>query len=328
MRLQVNTSISEFERNVLEKLFGHEAVEVLWSIDSRSARILGVREARGPMVVKMPGWRTLEVLSPDERLAGANTMNRATTAFHTRLMDLGVTLPNFYQMSEVNGFPVHLSSDHGEDCAQIVRRDQGQLQGILEKIVRNLNGVFERGNAQIGIDARLSNFALSQDGEIIYIDIFPPLIYFEGQYFVHFPNPTVLEEVSIEIDRKFKPLGILRRLRFDLLAVNPAWHECFFQTLDMVENIHLRANLKVRFQNLPDQLVGQMSRQERHDLLKSLPFGDVDSCREIAAQLIPMGELRDPVMNQVFAATSFVGVSNAERLARWERFQQIIDPFL
>lgn len=322
------TTISDFERHVLEQLFGHQAVEVLWIVNSRSARIVGVREARGPWVVKMPGWHTLEVLSDQGRHAGAVTMNQATTAFHARLTELGVHLPNFYHMQEIAGFPVHLSSDHGEDCAAIVRRDHEELASIVRKIVKNLNGVFEHGQSNVGIDARLSNFALAQDGEIIYIDIFPPLVYHDDRYFVHFPNPTNPEEVATEIERKFKPFGILRRLRFDLLAVNPDWGDAFFQALDEVDNLALRQELKARFQSLPDQLVRQMDRQQRVELLEGLPFGDVDAYREIAAQLIPVSEVRGPVMTQVFAATSFVGVPDSERRARWERFLQIIDPFL
>lgn len=322
------TTVSEFERTVLEQLFGHPAIEVTWTVNSRSARIIGVREARGPWVVKMPGWRTLEILSPDERQAGSVTMNQATAAFHERLTKLGVKLPNFYEIKEVSGFPVHLSSDHGEDCAQIVRRSPGELARIIRWIIRNLNGVFEHGNDQLGIDARLSNFALAQNDEVIYIDIFPPLIYYDDRYFVHFPNPTDPQEVQTEIERKFKPFGILRRLRFDLLAVNPTWSDIFFEALDEVNNPNLRQELKSRFRSLPDQRVGQMDRQQRADLLEGLPFGDVDAYREIAAQLIPMSEVRDPVMAQVFAATSFVGVSDSERRARWERFLQIIDPFL
>jgi len=324
----VNSVVSEFEMNVLEKLFGHLSVEVLWRIDARSATILGVREAGGPWVVKMPGWRILEVLSPDQRLASAVTMNRATVAFREQLTNLGVALPNLYHMQEVNGFPVHLSSDHGEDCAQIVRRDRAQLSSILTKIVSSLNGVFERGNCQIGIDARLSNYALSPDGQIVYIDIFPPLVNFEGRYFVHFPNPTTPEEVGVEINRKFKPFGILRRLRFELLSVNPTWHGSFFLALDAVDNFHLREDLKQGFQNLPDQRVGQMSKQERLDLLNGLPFGDVDSYREIAAQVIPLDQVREQIMVQMFDATSFVGFSDIERRAKWERFLHIIDPFL
>lgn len=314
--------------NVLGQLFGHRSIEVLWRIDARSATILGVREAGGPWVVKMPGWRILEVLSPDKRLASAVAMNRATAAFREQLTKLGVTLPNFYHMQEVNGFPVHLSSDHGEDCAQMVRRDNSQLKTILTKIVSSLGGVFERGHDQIGIDARLSNYALSPDGQIVYIDIFPPLVYFEGQYFVHFPNPTTPEEVIVEINRKFKPFGILRRLRFELLSVNPTWHDSFFQALDAVDDFGLRADLQQRFQNLPDQRVGQMSKRERLDLLWNLSFGDVDSYREIAAQVIPLDQVREQVMVQMFDATSFVGFSDIERRAKWERFLHIIDPFL
>lgn len=322
------TTISDFERHVLEQLFGHQAVEVLWIVNSRSARIVGVREARGPWVVKMPGWQTLEILSEVDRQAGSATMNQATAEFHSRLAALGVRLPDFYQIQEIFSFPVHLSSDHGEDCAAVVRRTHEELASITRKIVRSLNGVFEHGQNKVGVDARLSNFALAQDGEIIYIDIFPPLVYHDDQYFVHFPNPTDQEEVDTEIERKFKPFGILRRLRFDLLAINPNWSGIFFEALDEVDSLILRQELKDRFQSLPDQRVRQMDKQQRIDLLNGLPFGDVDTYREIAAQLIPVSEVRGQVMAQVFAATSFVGVSDAERRARWEKFLQIIDPFL
>lgn len=323
------TNITDFERSVLEDLFGHGAIEVLWNQDSRSARILGVREARGPWVVKMPGWGTLAVLNQEERSAQVSLMNRATMAFHSRLTKLGVTLPRHYEIKELRGFPIHLSSDHGEDCARIVQRSPSELSSTIEKIVRIITGVFASGDRQVGIDARLSNFSLSENGEAaVYIDIFPPLINFDGQYLVHFPNPTAPEEVAIEIERKFTPFGILRRLRFDLLAVNPAWGEQFSDALRAVDDQPLRSELNDRFGALPDQRVLQMSEMERRRLLNRLPPGDADTRREIAARVIPVGALRSEVMLQVFAATSFVGVSENERHARLERFGAIIDPFL
>ncbi len=322
------TNISDFERGVLKHLFRRQAVEVVWRINSRSASILGIRAARGPWVIKMPGWRVLEVLPPDQRAAGAVMMNEVTLALQARLGELGVRLPDYYRTMEISGFPVHQSSDHGEDCAQIVRRSPEELPGILRQIIQGLNGVFERGEEKVGIEARLSNFALSAEGKVIYIDIFPPLIHHNGQYFVHFPNPSDPEEVETEIGRKFRPFGILRRMRCDLLATNPIWDEPFFQALDEVNNPVLREDLKVRFRNLPDQRVEHLSTVELEELLEGLPFGDVDTRREIAAKVIPMSDTRDQVMAQVFASTSFVGVSDNERQARLERFLQIIKPFM
>ncbi|MCX6779777.1 MAG: hypothetical protein NT034_01200 [Candidatus Magasanikbacteria bacterium] len=328
-RYTMTAFISEFERGVLSSLLGHKRTQVLWRINSRQACILGIREAgRRHWVVKMPGWRILEALTPEERAANTVMMNRLTVELQTRLSELGLKLPDCYRVMEINGFPVHQSSDHGEDCEQIVRRSPAELTNILHQIICGLNGVFERGEGKVGVEARLSNFALSKEGKVVYIDLFPPLIYYDGHYVVHFPNPTTKAEIEIEIERKFRPFGILRRMRCDLLAINPAWDEPFFQALNEVKNPILRDELKERFRNLPDQCVGHLSASRLEGLIRSLPSGDADTRREIAARVLPVNKVRDQTMHQVFDNTSHVGLSNKERQARQEKFLRIIRPYM
>lgn len=310
---------------ILGTIFG-TGLEMKWEKDSRCTAIYGIECSGRKWVVKIPGRGSVWTLSQEQFLEQGDFINEATEAFLQRLRALGVPLPDPYTTMLVQGIPVHFMPDEGEDCYDILRRAPDRIEEILRGILEAIMGVLLGADRQVGLDARLSNFALP-GGKVRCIDVFPPLLVFQGVTLVHYPNPTDPAEVAREVERKFTPFGMLRRLRFDLMAVRPEWGDTFIRLLREMGEPQL-AQLVDGFKGLPDRQIVELAGTQRRILLDKLEPADADSRREIAARLLPTDGSRDRLMREVFAATSFVGSTEEERKRRLGSYSELISSFL
>ncbi len=314
----------------LLKLFGAALSEprVRWRRSSRYAEIIGVECGNDQWVIKLPSQGVFQHLPDAERSQAVEHINGVTEFFRDELARHDVPLPSVYGIYSVNVCPVHLVSDEGEDCMSFVQRCPERVRSVLPAIVGAISKLLVEGQRCVGIDARLSNFATRDGDLVVYIDIFPPLVLHEGKYWVHYPNPSDAAIVAAEVERKFTPLGVLRRLRFDLMAVDPDWEAPFAHSLDRLPD-SLRCFVRSALESLPDSRVLSLDARQRLALLEGTT--DVDTLRELAIRLIPYpaGAIRQRIMEAVFDNTSQAAAADAKtREERLQKFLELMRPFL
>ena len=124
-------------------------------------------------------------------------------------------------------------------------------------------------------------------------------------------------------------MGILRRLRFDLLWMDRSNEKLFFTALDRLDE-PIRTEVLDAFDQLPDKPVLQLDSEGIRRLLETVAPTEVDTLREIAAKVIPLkGSDRNTIMTEIFNTTSMaITTSPDEHNLRHSRFQQLISSYL
>ncbi|MFY9484650.1 MAG: hypothetical protein WAP74_03465 [Patescibacteria group bacterium] len=259
-------------------------------------------------------------------------MCTVTEKFRTTLADVGVPVPELYEFHQVsNGESPdvwHIVSYAGEDLlAQLINHPH-RAQEMVTHVLAAIEGVLSQTNRTLGLDPRLSNFGDT------YFDLFPPLIVLSGMPYVHYPNPTDPKLIERELERKFTPEGIVRRLRFELMVHNPQWDRLISATVSRIYCEPLRSRLTDYLSQLPDNRVDPETkdRSQIGELIhRCIAVDDIDSLREIAAKIIPVSNGRHVTMNDVFHLTShFHSSSNypASRAQRLEMFLTMMETYL
>lgn len=234
--------------------------------------------------------------------------------FRSELQRLGVSLAEPYTFSEENGKAIQTSPYAGFDLENIIQK--GEItDAMLENLILAIKGVLLQKDLQAGIDARLSNFCLGEDGIVRYVDTFPPLVEYQGEYIVHFPNPTDPKIIQQELKRKFDPLGIIRRLRFSILEQDMGISDS--QILFAIQKVmgqEFADKVNVFFQTFPDHM-------EISDAFTQLSLDDPDGIRELAIKLMPSkGKERNEFLKEIFELSShfgpLAGLTKEERLNR------------
>lgn len=315
------------ERAIIDRAFG-PFDGIRWRKRSFYAQIVGVTRGEEKLVVKIPVPWELGRICDDAREREGAFLNDAVEEYQRALADTGIPLPAVYETTLVDGYPVHLISDTGEDCEMRVRREPALLPEILREVLAGIRGILWNGEERVGLDARLGNFGGS-NGRVVYFDIFPPLIRFQGSHLVHYPNPDDPRAVRLEVTRKFMRFGILRRLRFDLMVIDPEWEAIFLESLAMFGE-PMASEVLQQFSTLHDAQWQRLKHSQRSDFLRRIQPMDVDTMREIAVRVIPLrGEERRRVMEEVFVATSLAITRDPdEHAARLERYRRILAEYI
>jgi hypothetical protein len=221
----------------------------------------------------------------------------------------------------VSGEGWHISSDEGLDVAKQADEPGWDADAHMLAILEIVMGVISQENTtpSPGLDPRLNNFA--GNGQAVYIDLVPPLIREAGTTYVHHPNPTDPDRVRSEYVRKFTPEGILQRLRFEFLAVDPKLATKFEKhALSFLPSM-LRGRITTYFAQLPDNRIPYLNTEGCARMLDDFTGSEVDEMRAFAARLIPDGVAdRKGWMQKVFILTSSYPtagypLTQAERMA-------------
>lgn len=264
---------------------------VVWKRNSRYALVTCINNGRGIVVEK-------EIAPEKVDSRNSRWVNETSVYFRQRLRELNVLLAEPYTFAEKEGKAFQYSPYVGLDLDEVFDKGQATTK-TLENLISTISGVLTQTEREVGIDARLSNFCLGPDGRVYYVDTFPPLVKYGDEFIVHFPNPTDPKVVEQELQRKFDPLGIMRRLRFSILAKDAGINE----THILVAVSHAMGGAfanKVRtfFRTLPDNKDVEVA-------LKELTLDDPDSIRELALRFMPpKGEKRDEYFSNVFDLSS------------------------
>ena len=259
---------------------------------------------------------------PNERKA--KYLNEASEYFRTQLRQLGIPLASNYEYFVWQGYALQVSTYEGVDGEALLKQNPNLVAEVVPEVIKAASGVLNQGpDPIVGLDGRLSNFCFTGQS-IVYIDTFPPLCQFRGETLVHYPNPTDSGQIEQELQRKFEPLGILRRLRFSVLALNPAWSSVFDQALTHLEP-RLQRQAEKFFASIPNGSIKSLGRKEILALVDGLAVTDVDARREIAALVIPPGHERAALLEQIFCLTTLVPVEGFDPLPeRLKKFRAII----
>lgn len=279
---------------------------IVWQENSRYALVTCINNGRGVVVEKViaPGRVNSE---------NAHWVNETSKYFREKLRELGVLLAEPYTFAEEDGKAVQSSPYVGLSLDKIFHKGEG-TNVVLEELLFTMRGILSQTEREVGIDARLSNFCLGPDARVYYVDTFPPLVKYRGEFIVHFPNPTDERVVEHELRRKFHPLGILRRLRFSILSEDAGiTEEDLLAAITSVMGESYGRHVREFFRTLPDN-------KEVDVALAELSLDDPDAIRELALRFMPLrGKARDEYFNTVFDLSSNfcpLEITDQERLSR------------
>lgn len=286
--------------------------------------VLSVQNGGGPFILKAPVPQILASMSESERRAEAHRINSISEAFLSELMEYEVPIPLQYLTSVTeDGYPVHMVSDEGQDCATILRENPQRASEVIHGMVAAIANLLAHGTHAAGIDAFLGNFALNGHG-VRYIDIFPSYVKYKGKHVLHYPNPADRRIYTAEFERKFTAFGILRRLRLDLMLVDPRLEDEFLKAIGSCLEPDLACEMRERFAALPDQQIASCDMSGLATLLDTLDPMQTDGLREFATRVVK-GPAREAIMRQVSSLTRMVeSPSVNEYLARVERFKTLM----
>lgn len=279
---------------------------VVWQVKSRYALVTCINNGRGVVVEK-------EICPESVNSENAHWVNETSIYFRKKLKELGVLLAEPYEFDEKDGKAIQSSPYVGLDLDEVFRKGEATTE-TLRELLTTMRGVLLQTRREVGIDARLSNFCLGPDGRVYYVDTFPPLVRYGEGFIVHFPNPTDPVIVEQELKRKFDPLGIMRRLRFSILAQDAGIGDThILAEVGTVMGDVFGRQARDFFQTLPDS-------KDIGVALAEISLDDPDAIRELALRFMPpKGDARAKYFSRVFDLSSHfcpLKLAAPERIAR------------
>lgn len=290
-----------------------EKSKIKWTINSRYA-IVSCFDKDGILWVE-------KMISPHSvSVHSAQWINEVSYFFREKLASKSVPLVNPYMFDVRYHYSIQTSAYVGPDVEKFFsfnKLNKLNKISVVEKIISAMGGILlHNTDLEVGIDPRLSNFCINELGKVYYVDTFPPLVKYNEEYIVHFPNPKSSEIIKKEINRKFEPHGILRRFRFSILEQNSSLTEK--DIILAIKNV-LGKNFSIEvedyFYHLPSN---------SPDAIFSLE--DVDTIREIAISkaVFKNGKEREIFLTEIFELSSSFG---ALKLSKEEKLNKIIKLF-
>ncbi|MFA7000223.1 MAG: hypothetical protein WC241_03860 [Candidatus Paceibacterota bacterium] len=283
--------------------------KIEWTLNSRYA-VVSCFSKNGLLWVE-------KVISTDNTdIQNPRWVNEVSECFRQKLSFNKVPLASPYLFEEKENFSIQTSPYIGPDIEKFFslnRLNKRNKLLIVEKVIAAMSGILFQGtDLEVGIDPRLSNFCVNKDGSIYYVDTFPPLVKYNGEYVVHFPNPTSSEIITKEITRKFNPYGIIRRFRFSILE----------QDYSLTEKDILLAIKNVLGKNFSIDVGNYFAALPREFTNKS----DVDTIREIAISKASnkTGKDRESFLTNIFELSSSFGSLNLSMAERLERINELL----
>jgi hypothetical protein len=260
----------------------------------------------GVVIKRILPWH-LDTLPAVQRDEVARLFNQSTLHFRELLQQYQVPVAKTYECLYQDGHVFHISSEEGTSAQTCINHDHCDRPKMIGLIVRAIAPLLTQPDPpMVGLDPQLDNFGVVRQPDdelgVVYVDIFPPLCYFEGRHLVHYPNPTDQKVIEWELDRKFRPLGILRRLRFSVLSVDLALEEIFLAELRQALESRLFGQIRDFFESLPDAAIRNgFNRQDISRLIQNIPDEGVDDIREVGMRLASRSVLtRKQFLAEVF----------------------------
>ncbi|MEI7765483.1 MAG: hypothetical protein WCI93_02750 [bacterium] len=265
--------------------------EIVWQVTSRYALVTCINNGRGIVVEK-------EIAPSIVNFGNAVWVNETSMYFRKKLHEAKVLLAEPYICFEQDGKAIQQSPYVGLDLEKIFQKGNAN-QETFNKLINAISGVLSQTEPEVGIDARLSNFCLGPNEEIYYVDTFPPLVKYQGEFIVHFPNPTDPEIIYQEYKRKFDPMGILRRLRFSVLEQDAGFTE---QNILAAISVVLGNSFSNKTEEFFQTFLDHMSIERAFE---KISLDDPDGIRELALKFMPpKGKSREDFLREIFNLSS------------------------
>ena len=284
----------------LDRLFGQGKYELVRTMRSAYGLIAFIVFCGSQLVVKK-----VKTVSNGNSPSAQSALlaNQLTEHFYNQLNRLGIPVPARYSTFVQGAEAVHVISYEGVDFAEQIDLDHTLTLGKVRLILEAISPALQQQRWVVGLDPRLSNFAGTD--KAVYFDLFPPLCVHEGALFVHYPNLTDPTKLELERTRKFSALGVLNRLRFGILAVQPAVVAGYEHlALGYLPGL-LRHEVGDYFSRLPDSQIGLVSEQRLVEIVEAFQGNEIEAMRSFAAKLFTeQGETRNHLMREVFVLTS------------------------
>src|SRR3990167_9298051 len=156
--------------------------KIVWQRKSRYALVTCINNGHGVIVEK-------EIAPENVNSGNAKWVNETSIYFRERLREIGVLIAEPYTFEEREGKAIQRSPYVGLDLDEVFSKGLATAE-TLKELFATMRGVLFQTEREVGIDARLSNFCLGPDSRAYYVDTFPPLVKYHGEFIVHFPNPT------------------------------------------------------------------------------------------------------------------------------------------
>ena len=294
----------------------------LWKITAQRRTLNGVVFFLGSgsraAVAKAPALRLFVQMPIADRIQTAYRINQDAVRYRALLKKYNIPLTHeFKAVILPGGEALHIASHEGSNCL-VILENQPTLENartIIRGILEAVMGVLHQPDPpEVGIDLKLDNF--TKNGEIFYVDQFPPLYYdaARGACIVHEPQPEDPDEVVRQVQRKFTVNGNLRRFRSFVLKVSNVFENVWFEEVERVLDPSLWRVVRAFFENLPgQQLRPPVRRADFLMAMESLKPHDYDGMRDIALRVVPEGAQRKELLDHVFLAARFRG-PNENRL--------------
>ena len=300
---------------------------------SRNARLIAYQNESGEKLLQktLIPWY-FEKLSFDQRIEEARKVNKITKYFREGLMNHSFpVIPKYEFYITEQGFPVHIMDYVGDDLAKIIIQNDESKEAhvITEKLISAIKGIFWQKEPWIyAPDLKVNNFCFNDQGEIIFVDIYPPYcILPNGEFFVFHPNPTDENLIEEEKKRKFTLLGAIRRMRFFYLKLtNDYLEETFEKCLYRNLPSHLVSEAMKTIEDLPDKIILNLKGKRLKHYILDLPSNE-DTIREVAARLIPRSnKSRLELLRQIFGFSSKFADSEfiGEREQRFNKAKELL----
>lgn len=260
----------------------------------------------------------------------ARLINESVLHFRDGLAKRHVPIITPYECTVDGEDVVHISGYGGATVRSLMSgAPADDRRRYLAMVVGAMTGVLDQGDVpEVGIDARLSNFCHGEGG-VTYIDVFPALCVFGGEYLVHWPNPTDPRVIAKERRRKFDPQGIVRRFRFDVLEAGDSDDDDLHAAIIDAMGGEAGGRMLDFLRTLPDRAFAEASTDGKHALIEALTPDDTDLAREIAIRIVPRDDTRARTLKQLYINTSsFAGHHGVDPMLGMERAKEQLHSFV
>lgn len=263
--------------------------------------------------------------------ASSELINASVEHFRDGLIACGVPVIAPYVCLIDGEDVVHICGFGGDTVQKFLSLcEVSERRHAIASVINAIAGVLgQRGAPEFGIDARMSNFCRDSTGRVTYVDVFPALCKFNGQYFVHWPNPSDPKVVAKEVVRKFQPMGIIRRLRFDTLEAGSCNEkDVRIAIVDALGNKEGGEVLDF-LDSLPDRRFAEAGVERKHQIIDALSLDDTDAAREIAISIVPNDSDRKETLKKIFINTSsFAGHHGVDPREGFEEVRRMLHSFV
>lgn len=271
--------------------------------------ILVVDSGAVPKVVKIIGGKT-PMSEREARILAENI-----TTYHDLLEQAGIRVAPLHGIEllenrERGGVDVvQIAQYSGRSIDAHVRNAnpegvRGVILGILEVLAPIFAHRESSGDLTIGIDPKPSNFTLSREGVISFVDTMPPRFRKDGVALVEFPGVKDPDHYRIAYERHYTVAGVLLVLETQMNLLNTPAREAIRETIrHAARNTDPAAHAVLR--GLDDD-VEQILSAEGESVLDALTAKDMYLLRMLGCAIVSRQRVLPPDwLKELFVHTHF-----------------------